>query len=222
MNAQLKRRLIAVSGVIVVVLVIVLAIVAGTTGYQSVSVAQALEQSQRDTRVQVSGQVVNDSYVISATTLSFAIFDPEGNPDAQLSVEYEGGVSATFGNGVTAICSGRINAEGVLECTELVTKCPSKYETATDALSVSQLLGYSSSIEGKPLKIMGIVKPGSLGGVDQEVRLILLDQTSEAELPIAFSGALPDSITDNTELVITGSLDSRGLFEATDIAQREG
>ena len=222
MNAQLKRRLIVVSGVIVVVLVVVLAIVAGTTGYQTVSVAQALDPSQRDTRVQVSGQVVNDSYAINETTLSFAIFDPEGSPDAQLSVEYTGGVSATFGNGVTAICSGRINALGILECTELVTKCPSKYETATDALSVSQLLGYSSSIEGKPLKITGIVKPGSLGGVDQEVRLILLDQASEAELPIAFSGALTDSIKDNTELVITGSLDNEGLFEATDIALREG
>lgn len=221
MNTQLKRRLFVVSGVIVVVLIVVLAIVAGSAGYQSVNVAQALESSQRDTRVQVSGQVVTDSYSIDGTTLSFAIYDPEGNPKDQLSVIYDGGVSATFGNQVTAICTGRINNEGVLECTELVTKCPSKYETATDALSVSQLIGYGTSIEGKPLKVTGAVKTGSLGSVDQDERFILLDEVTDEGLPVLFSGALPDSIGDNTVLVVTGSLNSNGQLEATDVAIRE-
>ena len=221
MNAQLKRRLFVVSGIIVVVLIIVLAVVAGTAGYRTVAVAQALEPEQRNMRVQVSGQVVMDSYSVDGNLLRFAIFDPEGNPDEQLLVEYEGGVSATFGNQVTAICTGRINSDGILECSELVTKCPSKYETATDALTVSQLLGYGSSIEGKPLKISGIVKPGSLGTVQTSERLVLLDEASSAELSIVYTGALADAIKDNSVLVITGSLNHSGQFEATDIALRE-
>jgi len=210
-----------VSGVIVVVIILVLAIVSGTAGYKTITVAQALEPEFRNTRVQVSGQVVTDSYSIQGTTLQFKIFDPEGSPTAHLKVVYEGGVSATFGNQVIAICTGQINDQGVLEATELVTKCPSKYETAVDALTVSQLLGYGATIEGKPLKITGAVKPGSLGSVQANERLILIEEVSRAEIPIIFTGALPDTVQDNSVLVITGSLNHTGQFEATDIAQRE-
>ncbi|MDR1088311.1 MAG: cytochrome c maturation protein CcmE [Coriobacteriales bacterium] len=221
MNVNLKRRLVVVSGIIVVVLVVVLAIVASTAGYQSITVAEALEGEQRDKRVQVSGEVVTDSYAIEGTKLSFSVYDPEGDPKDQLAVVYEGGVSATFGNGVTAICSGRINGLGVLECSELVTKCPSKYETATDALSVSQLLGYGASIEGKPLKVYGYVKPQSLGSVEAAQRLVLVDGATDVELPVLFTGAMPDTVGDNSVLVVTGSLNSSGQFNATTLALRE-
>jgi len=211
-----------VSGIIVVVLVIVLAIAASTAGYRTISIAQALEPENRNSRVQVSGQVVTDSYTIEGNTLRFAIFDPDGNHKDHLKVVYEGGISATFGNQVTAICTGLINNEGILECSELVTKCPSKYETATDALTVSQLLSYSSTIEGKPLKITGVVKPGSLGTIQDSERLILQDEASGAEIPIVFANALPDDLGDNSVLVVTGALNHTGQFEATDIALREG
>lgn len=221
MNSQLKRRLIVVTGIIVVVLVIVLAVVAGTTGHQTITIAQALEPEARESRVQVQGNVVDDSYALDGDTLTFSIYDPQGDSSKQLKVQYDGGVSATFGNQVTAICTGTINAQGVLMCTELVTKCPSKYESATDALSVSQLVGYGSSIEGKPLKITGVVKPGSLNSVGQGERLILQDEGSDAQLSIEFDGALSEDISDNSVLVITGSLNSSGAFVATDIALKE-
>lgn len=218
MNAQLKRRLFVVTGVIVIVAIVVIAVVAGFSGYRSISVAQALEPEMRNTRVQVTGQVVTDSYTVEGNLLRFAIFDPEGSDSQQLLVEFQGGISATFGNQVTAICTGRINDLGVLECTDLVTKCPSKYETASDALTISQLLGYGSVIEGKPLKIIGSVKPGSLGTIEASQRLILLDQASGAELPVCFDGALAEAIGDGTVLVITGALNQDGQFVATDIA----
>lgn len=217
----MKRRLFVVTGVIVVVLAIVLAIVASTSGYQTISVAQALEPSQRETRVQVTGTVVTDSYQFEGDAISFAVYDPDGNPDTHLSVWYDGGVSATFGNQVTAICTGRIDAKGVLICTELVTKCPSKYETATDALSVAQIIDYGTSIEGKPVKITGFVQPGSLSTVAEDERLILVDEASDSTLSIEFSGAMPDGIEDNSVLVVTGSLNKEGSFVATDIALRE-
>jgi len=210
-----------VSGIIVVVLVVVLAVVAGTTGYTSMTVAQALEPENRNTRVVVSGEVVADSYTLNGNTLTFSIFDPDANPKDHLKVIYEGGISATFGNSVTAICSGLINDQGILECSELVTKCPSKYESATDALTVSQLLGYGATVEGKPLKITGVVKTGSLGSVQDNERLILQDEASGVEIPIVFTDALPDTVKDNAVLVITGSLNHTGQFEATEIALRE-
>lgn len=221
MNTQLKRRLAVVSGIVVIVFAVVLAFTFGTAGYQTISVAQALEPSQQNSRVQVSGQVVTNSYAVEGDYLKFDIYDPEGDPNSQLTVLYEGGVSSTFGNQVTAICTGTLNADGILECSELVTKCPSRYETATDALTVSQLLNYGTSIEGKPLKITGSVKPGSLGSIEAQERLIVMDEAAELELPVLFTGAMPDTIGDDSVLVITGSLTSTGQFEATDIALRE-
>lgn len=74
-------------------------------------------------------------------------------PPLQLEVRYDGAASSTFGNDVTAICTGKINDAGVLECSELVTKCPSKYENADSALTVEQLLGYGESVYGKVVKV---------------------------------------------------------------------
>ena len=42
--------------------------------------------------------------------------DPEGDPATHLEVRYDGAASSTFGNDVTAICTGKINEAGVLEC----------------------------------------------------------------------------------------------------------
>lgn len=220
MNTQMKRRLFVVTGVIVIAVAVVLAIVASSTGYQTVSVAQALEPSQRETRIQVTGNVVDDSYTLEDDILSFAIYDPDGEPQAQLKVRYEGGLSATFGNQVTAICTGKINTDGVLECSELVTKCPSKYETATDALTVTQFLGYGENVIGKPVKVTGSVQPGSLKSLNQSERLVLLDEETGETLSVKYDGALSDAIEDKSLLVVTGALNNAGYLEASDIALR--
>ncbi|MDR0499655.1 MAG: cytochrome c maturation protein CcmE [Coriobacteriales bacterium] len=220
MSQRMKRRLIVVTGTIVVVLVVVLAVVSAATASKTVSVAQALEAQMQGTKIQVTGKVVDNSYSISADVLNFAIYDPDGDPKSQLKVSYDGGVAATFGNQVTAICTGTVDANGVLQCIELVTKCPSKYENATDALSVSQLLGYGSAIEGKPMKVMGSVKSGSLKPAGQGNRLVLVDATGAAsgEIAVLYDGAIPDAISDESMLVITGTLTATGKIEATDIA----
>jgi cytochrome c-type biogenesis protein CcmE len=138
----------------------------------------------------------------------------------QLKVVYDKGISATFGNQVEAICTGVINEEGVLVCTELVTKCPSKYESSTDALSVAQLLSYGEGIVGKPVRLSGAVREGTLKPVGQEERFVLAGQDQGEDLPVVYEGALPDEVRDDAELVVTGSLDSSGRFVATDVALR--
>lgn len=64
--------------------------------------------------------------------MRFSIYDPEGDPNTQLEVEYKGAASSTFGNDVVAICTGRLDDAGTLQCAELITKCPSKYEELGD------------------------------------------------------------------------------------------
>ena len=115
MNAKMKKRMIAVSGVIIIVLILVLAFVGGNTAATTMSIAEAAENPQAGQKVQVSGNVVQDSFSTSNDVLTFKIYDPEGDPATQLEVRYDGAASSTFGNDVTAICTGKINDAGVLE-----------------------------------------------------------------------------------------------------------
>ena len=205
----------AVSGVIVIVLILVLAFVGGNTAARTMSVAEAAELSDPGQKVQVSGNVVADSFSTDDNVLTFSIYDPEGDPATHLAVRYGGAASSTFGNDVTAICTGKVGDDGVLEATELVTKCPSKYESATDG----QLLGYGESIHGKVVKVSGTVGAGTLGPAGQDVRFRLTDDEAlSVTLPVAYDGALSDEVTDGSAVVLTGSLGKDGAFIATDVA----
>lgn len=218
MNAKMKKRMIAVSGVIVIVLILVLAFVGGNTAATTMSIAEAAENPQAGQKVQVSGNVVQDSFSASNDVLTFKIYDPEGDPATQLEVRYDGAASSTFGNDVTAICTGKINDAGVLECSELVTKCPSKYENADSALTVEQLLGYGESVYGNVVKVAGSVGAGSLKAAGQGDRFILVDAETGDSMPVVFEGALSDGIADGSAVVLTGSLGDDGKFAATDVA----
>jgi len=218
MNAKMKKRMIAVSGVIVIVLILVLAFVGGNTAAATMSIAEAAENPQAGQKVQVSGNVVQDSFSTSNDVLTFKIYDPEGDPATQLEVRYDGAASSTFGNDVTAICTGKINDEGVLECSELVTKCPSKYENADSALTVEQLLGYGESVYGNVVKVAGSVGAGSLKAAGQGDRFILVDAETGDSVPVVFEGALSDEVAEGSTVVLTGSLGADGKFAATDVA----
>ena len=208
-----------VTGLIVIVLVVVLAIVGGNSAARTVSVAEAIEL-QDDAKLQVTGNVVENSFDFDGNVLTFKIYDQKADPAAktQLGVRYDGGVSATFGNEVTAICTGKKGSDGVLVCSELVTKCPSKYENATDALSVSDLIGYGDAVLNKPVKVAGVVKTGSLKGIDAAERFTLLDGESAADLHVKYAGALPDKMAEGSKVVLTGSVGADGSFTATDVA----
>ena len=132
MNAQMKKRLIVASAIIASVLTAVLVVIGGGTAAKTVTVAEAAEKPAVGQKVQVSGNVVAGSFSEGDGELSFKIYDTESNHDTQLDVIYQGAASSTFGDDVTAICTGRVGDDGVLRCSELVTKCPSKYEGAGD------------------------------------------------------------------------------------------
>ena len=221
MNSKTKRRMIVVTGIIIIVLIIILAVVGGSSSATSVTVAEAVsgDYTNTDKKIEVSGNVVDDSYTTVDDTLTFSIYDPDGDASEQLEVSYEGGVSATFGNDVTAICTGKINEDGVLVCSELVTKCPSKYENASDALTVDQLLEYGDEIVNTVVKVSGTVEEGSLTAAGQGDRFSIVDSESgEGEIAVLFDDALSDEIAEGSVVVLTGTVDEDGKFEATEVA----
>ncbi len=219
MNTKTKRRMIVVTGVIIMVLIVVLAVVGGSSSAKPATISDLATGEYVDQKIQVSGNVVENSYTTEDDVLTFDIYDPNGDASQQLRVRFEGGVSATFGNNVTAICTGKMGQDGVLNCSELVTKCPSKYENATDALSVGQLLGYGDGIVGNTVKVSGVVKDGTLKAAGEGDRLVIVDAGNAADqLAVLFDGALSEDIADGSSLVLTGSMDEQGKFAATDVA----
>ena len=216
MNSKMKKRMVAVGGVIVIVVIVLMAFVGGGNAAKVVSVGGGAYESKK---VQVSGLVVDNSYTVDpAGVLSFDIAAEDDPAQAvKLRVVYDKGVSATFGNGISAICTGRVQ-DGMLVCTELVTKCPSKYENATEALSVAKLKGYDlQAMEGTTVKVAGSV--AQLGDVTDAERLVIADAAdASATLGVVFSGALPADVAEGSSVVLTGALDADGRFLATEVA----
>lgn len=225
MNTKTRRRLVIVTGLIVIIAVAVLAVAGGAGAARGITVAQALEGTYDGQRVQVTGAVADDSYAFSDDGLTFAIQDGEGGADGEgaLQVRYKGAASSTFGNGVTAICTGVLTASDggvVLDASEMVTQCPSKYESATDALGVAQLLGYGEGIVSTTVKATGTVAADSLSAAGEaDARFVLQDAADEgAAVPVVFDGALPDGVAEGAAVVVTGALGADGAFAATDVA----
>lgn len=219
MNKKMKKRLGVISGLVVITLILTLAIVGGNTAAKSVSVAEAASGSMANQKVQVSGNVVDSSFSTEGSVLTFQVYDPEGDPQTTLTVRYDGAASATFGNDVTAICTGRIGADGVLSATEMVTKCPSKYENADAALGVTQLLGYGEEVVGTVVKVRGAVKANTLVAAGQGDRFVVVDaDETGVEMPVLYDGALSDEVVDGAVVVLTGFMTEDGKFAATDVA----
>lgn len=229
MNAQMKKRMAIAGGVIVIVVILLLAFLGGSNAATVATVAEVSSGAYRDKKVQVTGIVVDNSYSVDDNgTLSFDIAAEDDAAQATtLHVTYDQGASSTFGNGVTAICTGRIGDDGTLACSELVTKCPSKYENSSEALTVAELLEYDfSKMEGKTVKVTGYL--GNLADATVSERFTLTQEQGDASanivptLHVAYSGALSDEITSGSLVVITGSLTSEdGGFTATEVALSE-
>lgn len=220
MNARTKQRLIIVTGVIIIAMAIILAIVGGGSAAKTVSITQAASGDFKGQRVQVSGNVVENSYATKDNILTFSIYDPNSMGDAVLNISYDGGAAATFGNDVTAICTGKIDDAGTLVCSELVTKCPSKYESGMDALSVAQMLDYGEKVLNKTVKVVGTIKPGSQNPAGQGDRFVLVDaEDSAVSVAVQCDEALSsETVADNASVVLTGNMIDSGKFVATNVA----
>jgi len=94
--------------------------------YSTVSELKTKEASVVGQHVRVSGVVASDSVEFSGEdlTLNFVIADAE----ASLPVFYRGVVPDAFKEDVQVVVEGRLEDDGIFHATNLMTKCPSKYE----------------------------------------------------------------------------------------------
>ena len=217
MNKKAKRRLVVAGGIIVIAMLVIVAIAGAGGAASSLTIADVLSGEYEGRGVQVSGSVVADSLTSEGSRATFEIQPEEGSTDAAsspLTVSGDGALPATFGTGVVAICTGTME-DGVLSATELVTKCPSKYESAEGSLTVKGLLDQADSLTGEATKVCGYVRGDVLAVNAAEVYRFTLESQG-ATVNVLWDGGLDEAVTDGVALVVAGTLNADGTFTASE------
>ena len=98
------------------------------TYYYTVSEFAEQQSAFVNKSVRVAGNVTDGTIERQGTTLKFTITDGQKN----LQVVYQGVVPDTFKAGIEAVVMGKLNSSGIFEASELLAKCPSKYEPVND------------------------------------------------------------------------------------------
>ena len=226
MNKRARARLIGVTAIIVI------AIVAALYGLRpSVAAYETVAQIAKGgvkagTRVQVGGAVVAGSWDKQSNPMKFTIRDETDSSGTgpTLKVVYSGTAPNTFGDGVVAIVTGQLDQGGVVQASTMITKCPSKYQSAVGAIPVAELSAGQSLVGKSGLQTTGFVKPGSLGPASAAQRFVLAAKAdgSGKTVGVKYSGALPDTVKDGVQVVVTGTLESNDVFSAAAVALSQG
>ncbi len=220
-NKRARVRLIGVTVIIVLSVAAILVGVAGDDGAFQKTVGDVVEDASLvGERIKVSGVVVPGSWNKKSNPMEFDIRDegaPVGSPT--IRVVYSGQVPSTFGDEVTAIVTGELGADGIVAATDLITKCPSKYSSGAEAITVATLLSDKASQEAKTIQVTGFVVPGSIGEPGANPRLKIQDKRDGGEaISVVYDGGLSEKIVDLTSVVITGHLEDDGTFTAANVA----
>lgn len=225
MNKRARNRLIGITAIILLAIAAVFATVGmrGGSAY-NMTVTEAADAANAGKRIKVGGIVVNGSWDKKTNPMTFKIRD-ESDAAAtgpEITVVYSGAVPSTFGDGVTAIVTGELDENLTITSGEMITKCPSKYESATGAYTVEQLKEKADTMAGVPLKVAGVVKTGTIVPPGGAVRFVLVDaEGATIELNVNYSGALPEGMEDGASVVVTGQIEKDGAYYATDVAMEQ-
>jgi cytochrome c-type biogenesis protein CcmE len=219
-NKRARTRLI---GVTVIVLAIIAVIVLGT-GKSDASYSKSVDQVLQDKtlvgkRVRVSGSVVPGSWNKSSNPMLFSIKAEKGSEGGVIKVSYKGSAPNTFGDGVVAIVTGTLQPGGTIESSDMITKCPSKYESATGAMTVANLVA-DKDMGITFTKVTGYVVPNSLVAPGSGERFKISDKAdgSGPTVSVTYAGAVPSGMTAGKKIVVSGKPQKDGTFAASEVA----
>lgn len=217
MNKRARNRLIGISAIVVFAVAAIL-VGSGADGAYSKTVSEVSGNEQyAGDRVRVTGTVIDGSWNRKTTPMIFAIRNEGATDGPQLTVEYEGTVPATFGDGVVAIITGTLDeASAKITSQDMVTQCPSRYESIEGALSVDDLLG--DTAPGYRV-VTGFVVAGSIAPITEEFRFSVQNSADGGSVvPVFYEGALPEGMDSGSQVVLGGELDADGTFVVVSVA----
>ena len=223
MNKRARNRLMGVTAIIFISVVAIFLSVSGNDGAFERSVSDVVDNDElKGERLRVTGTVIPGSWDGHSSPMKFDIRDEGATSGPLIQVLYTGTVPSTFGDEVTAIVTGIINDEGVLEAGDMITKCPSKYESADSALRVVDLLDRGDTMVGTSVRLTGFVVDGTIVPPGSDVRFTISDRDGSPVIDVNYpDGALPDGMDDGSQVVLGGALDENGTFDAISVAIAE-
>jgi cytochrome c-type biogenesis protein CcmE len=219
MNSRARNRLIGVTAIILILAAVLLVTLLPSGGSYAQTVKDLADPKNTDlvgTRVKVTGTVVAGSWDKKTNPMVFKIRDEGATSGPEVQVIYDGSAPNTFGNDTVAILTGTVDKIGVVKANEMLTKCPSKYQTKSDAASVGSLLAAPSDA---PIRVVGFLKPGTLKDAAAADRFVLASTTAGEgdSVTVVFPGSMPANTKDGVELVVFGKMEN-GKFIATEVA----
>jgi cytochrome c-type biogenesis protein CcmE len=128
LNKKARTRLLIATGVIVAVFVVVVVVLVQKQGAYYRQVSQLTTGKYDGKHVQVGGKVLGGT--INRDTqgnVHFTMQDLTGKTDT-VKVVYKGEMPSTFASGVDVVVAGTMAADGIIDASQLQTKCPSKYK----------------------------------------------------------------------------------------------
>lgn len=157
---------IMVVGLLAVVGLLYLFVGSATEGgqwFMEVDEAVASASVTPDRPIRVKGNVVAGTYLTEqgSTEHRFSIAGAQG--EAAMPVYYNGPMPDVFAEGREVVVEGFRRADGTLEATEVIAKCPSKYEGGISAEAREQLGEPGKAIIGAPGAAAGAA-PGAAPG----------------------------------------------------------
>ncbi|MEE8486770.1 MAG: cytochrome c maturation protein CcmE [Gemmatimonadota bacterium] len=84
-------------------------------------------------------------------------------------------------------------------------------------LTPSELVARGTDAVDQPLRLGGQVKPGSVSWDAEALDLIFVVQDSVGEVDVRYIGAQPSMFREGIGVVIEGSMQGDGVFEATNL-----
>jgi cytochrome c-type biogenesis protein CcmE len=217
MNSRARNRLIGVTAIILILAAVLLVtLLPSGAAYNSLVKEITTDTKLVGTRVKVTGTVVPGSWDKKTNPMVFKIRAEGSSSGPEVQVVYNGSAPNTFGNDTVAILTGTVDKLGSLQANEMLTKCPSKYETKSDAATITDTLKTPSDT---PIRVAGFLKPGSLAAASAAERFTIstkADGTGDS-FPVTFAGSMPAGTADGVEVVVFGKLEA-GVFVATDVA----
>jgi cytochrome c-type biogenesis protein CcmE len=98
-----------------------------TSFYMTVDEVVEKKEEAMDKPLKVSGNIVGETVHWDPDKILLT-FELEGESGARIPMRYQGVKPDTFNDGWEAIVEGRLHSDGTFEGTDLLVKCPSKYE----------------------------------------------------------------------------------------------
>ncbi|WP_170007191.1 cytochrome c maturation protein CcmE [Bacillus fonticola] len=127
-----KTKMIIALGVFIGVVgtLIYISIGNAATLYLTVDELDEKQEEAVGTRIKVSGKIVGESIEFDSSTmlLTFELEGENGENGYRVPIQYDGVKPDTLNDGWEAIVEGELTADGVFIASELLVKCPSKYE----------------------------------------------------------------------------------------------